>query len=87
MRESYTKMTKAMALAAQAHACIGQNRGSDKEQAREAYEACVSEELAPALSAAFEDALGDLETAEVHSLAFKVLAVLEKGKLIVAKKA
>jgi hypothetical protein len=52
-----------------ARRCISQNRGYDKELAREAYEHVVAEELIPALLSTLEDAMADLEARKVERLA------------------
>lgn len=79
MRATYEKLEKALETARAARAAIGQNRGLEKEQAREGYEYAIGEEVVPALLAAVEDLAGDLEARDVERLAEKILALAKKG--------
>jgi len=78
-RPSYRKLGDVLQEAATARACIAQNSGPDKEQAREAYEYLVGYEVVPAMLKALDDAVGDIEDARtVERLAAHIAKVIEK---------
>lgn len=78
MRESYEKLRAALDAAEAARACIAQNRGLEKEQAREGYEYVVGEELGGAMMAALEDAIGDLDARQLERLGRALFREIEK---------
>ena len=81
-RPSYKRLEEALEHAAVARACIAQNRGPDKELARESYEHAVAEELLPALLEALEDAAGDFENPRaIERFAEKLLVQVKKEGL------
>lgn len=80
-RSEYAALADALNEAAIARACISQNRGPDKKEARQAYEYAVGETLVPALSAAVETAAGDLDARDVERLAETVLRMLARKGL------
>jgi len=82
MRDSYQKLKTALDEAAAARACIAQNRGYEKDQAREGYDEVISSEVAPALSQALEDASGDIESRDIEKLGHVLLKLLEKRTTI-----
>ena len=53
MKEARDKLIDALDEVRKAKACIAQNRGYEKEQAREGYDAAVCEVLIPAIEEAF----------------------------------
>lgn len=79
MRKSYEKLIRTLDSADAAKACIAQNRGPEKEEAREGYEHAIGEELAPAFKEAFDDAIGDLEAKDLHAIGRELLRRLEKS--------
>lgn len=78
MRESYKKLRVALDDVEYARSCIAQNRGPDKEEAREAYEHAINEELIPAFRAALEDATGDLDARTIERIAQSLMKTIEK---------
>jgi hypothetical protein len=60
-RAEYEKLLAAIDECEAARSCIAENRGPEKEEAREGFEHVVSEVLAPALRGALECAEGDLD--------------------------
>jgi hypothetical protein len=81
-RDEYEEFAVALAQTQEARACIGQNRGYEREQAREAYECAVGEMLVPALLKAIEAAAGDVEARDIERLANLVARWLTKHELI-----
>lgn len=75
-RSEYAALADALNEAAIARACISQNRGPDKEEARQAYEYAIAETVVPALSQAIDTAAGDLDARDVERLADAVLKML-----------
>lgn len=80
-RAEYTQLVNALDEVAAARACIGQNRGPDKEQAREGYECAVAESLVPAMLAAIELAAGDMDARDVERIAEDLVKRLTKAGL------
>jgi len=79
--EALTRFSEARLRTAQARACIRQNRGHDRELAREGYEHCVNEELLPALLDVLREAAGDLDARQVEALAARADRFLERRGL------
>lgn len=77
MRDEYIAFEEAINRANEAKACISQNRGYDRELAREGYHSVISEELVPAYQKAIDFAMEDLEPGEIHRLANKLLILLK----------
>lgn len=82
MRDSYQKLKMALDESAEARACIAQNRGYEKDQAREGYDEVVSSEVLPALIQALDDASGDIESKDIEKLGHVLLKLLEKRTAI-----
>lgn len=80
-RSAYSDLASALGEVAAARACIAENRGMEKEQAREGYEAAVGEVLVPKLLAAIELACGDMDARDVERLAETVLLRLLRAGL------
>jgi hypothetical protein len=81
VRVEYERLRAALDSTRTAKSYIAQNRGYEKEQAREGYDHVVAEELVPALTAAIELLVGDLDTADVQRLAEHVSKLIEKKGL------
>lgn len=78
MRKSYEALKEALDKCEHARACIAQNRGPEKDEARDAYSHVVGEELVPALLKAVEDLAGDIQNdRKVESLARSVMKLIE----------
>ena len=69
------RLETGLCFVAEARTCIRQNRGYEKEQAREGYEAAVSEELLPWLTMAIED----MDARDVEQVARFVLKRLKRA--------
>jgi len=78
IRVTLGKLREAIDLAEQARSCIAQNRGFEKEQAREAYDHAVGELTTP-LVEAIEECAGDLDPRDWEKLAVMVHKLIEKG--------
>lgn len=78
MRDSLSKLREALDFAEQARSCIAQNRGPDKEEAREAYEHAVGELTAP-LAEVIDEFYGDLDARDWERLVLMVYKHIEKG--------
>lgn len=72
------RLAEARGRAAQARACVGQNRGPDRELAREGYEQCVADELLPALLAVLGEASGEVPARSIEAMAARVERFLER---------
>lgn len=70
---AWAKLEQALSEVALAKSCIADNRGPDKELAREAYEACLGEVLLPAVM----EALEGLDNQQLLSIAKQVHKKLE----------
>ena len=81
-REQYEDLARVLSEVYVMRRCISENRGHDKELARESYESFVGNELAEALTKAVEAAIGDLEPREVEQLAELLMKRLNKAGLI-----
>jgi hypothetical protein len=79
-RTQYAELTQALEDADDAKRCIAQNRGYDKELAKDAYLEVVGQVLAPALIAALDLATGDLSPEAIVRLAKKLVDELKKEK-------
>lgn len=77
-RPSYLRLEEALDAAAEARACISQNRGPDRVDARESYERLVSEELVPAMERALGELLGDVSALEVERIGRSLLRAVCK---------
>lgn len=78
MRNEYRELEGTLIDAAQARSYIAENHGPDKEEAREGYEAAVSEMLAPKMLTAFEIMLGDMDARDVERLGQYLLKLVKK---------
>lgn len=78
--EALVALQEAIDHVAFAKACIAQNVGPDKEDARASYDACVADELAPAMYAAFEDFVERASNAEIVRFAKQLLRASVKAK-------
>lgn len=72
------RLSAALEFVVQARSFIAENRGPEKEEAREGYEAIVSEGLVPVLLDVVEAFVGDAPPREVERLAQYVLSRLDK---------
>lgn len=79
MRDEYTALNNALTDAAVARGCIADNTGHERVEAGEAYDACVTDEVAPALLAALNVAFGDLDSRDIERLAEAVYKRLLKS--------
>lgn len=80
-RTSIEALERALKEAERARSCIGQNRGHDRELAREGYEYAVAE-VATAFEVAFGDALGDLPERDIEAIAVMFLRRIKKAGLL-----
>ncbi len=78
---SYKALSSLIDEAEAARGRVAQNHGHEKEQAREAYEAVV-EELGEILVVAIEDAVGDLDSRQIESLARTLQKMLWRKKVL-----
>lgn len=78
---SHSKLADALERVRFARACIAENRGPDKELARESYEASIADELVPALMDAIDTAVGDMQGRNVERLAELVYKFITKKGL------
>jgi hypothetical protein len=78
MNKSYKHLLDAMGRVRVARSHIAQNRGLEKEQAREGYEYALSEDLAPALKEAMVVMVDELDSTQLLKLASIICLTIEK---------
>lgn len=85
MRDSYKKLVEVLKNGEQARVTMRQQSTMvEREQAREAYQQYVGDEVVPAIQAALEDAGGDLEAHQLMQLGEKLEAMLDSKNLLEA---
>lgn len=78
VQRTVARLEKAVRTVIEARECVGQNRGRDRELAKQALDEAIDMELVPAVAEAVASALSDLPPTRVVRLSGEILKAIRR---------